>query len=59
MDGVKYPDSVSPAISLINKTMIKKLEETFDNLDPEVHSMVAFQNKINEIIEALNQNATE
>ncbi len=35
--------------------MIKKLDETFDGLDPEINSMIAFQEKINELIHEINR----
>lgn len=31
--------------------MIEKLQETFTDLDPETPQMIAFQDKINEIID--------
>lgn len=33
---------------------IEKLQETFNQLDPEADTMAIFQDKINEIIEAVN-----
>ncbi len=38
--------------------MIEKLQETFTDLDPEVNTMIAFQEKINEIIETVNALST-
>ena len=35
--------------------MIKKLEETFDILDPEFDKMIAFQDKLNEIAHEVNK----
>lgn len=39
--------------------MIEELQEAFSNQDPELSQMLAFQDKINEIIRVLNKFSQE
>jgi len=43
----------------MSKQLPEKLEHTFDRLDPECYSMMAFQEKINELIDYLHEKNRE